>query len=221
MAPTSEQALTIANLKSSPSRARIPILSAQACIGFLVPVTHELAENADVIDALYRWRRAQMAAFLTVFSPTPEKTRNYLTAFSLPDPARILFLVADLHGRHVGHVGLCNIAAAGAEIDNVVRGEPVNNRDLMVCAHRTLLQWAFPNLDIPSAYLNVLAHNERALQTYCKVGFREVTQIPLAREEQDDGYRLIPACASNGGRAVASLVRMEIARDAFYREQSR
>ena len=64
-----------------------------------------------------------MTAFLTVFAPTPEKTRNYLNDFSLPDPARMLFLVADCDNRYVGHIGLCNIAADGAEIDNVMRGE--------------------------------------------------------------------------------------------------
>jgi hypothetical protein len=64
-----------------------------------------------------------MTAFLTVFDPTPEKTRHYLTAFSRPDPSRIRFLV-ERDNRPVGHIGLCNTAADGAEIDNVMRGEP-------------------------------------------------------------------------------------------------
>jgi RimJ/RimL family protein N-acetyltransferase len=223
MAPTPEQACVIAGLKSGLPRAMsIPILSAQASVaGSLVPMTYRLAEDPVVVDALFRWRRSHMTAFLTVFIPTLEKTRNYLTAFSLPDGARILFLIADRESRYVGHIGLCNIAADGAEIDNVIRGEPVDGPDFMVCAHNALLGWAFASLDIPLAYLNVLAHNERAIRTYRKVGFRAVSRTPLVREEQGGGYRLRPAFPSNGGSAEAALVRMEIPREALYRGQSR
>ena len=217
MAPTPEQARIVANLKSGLSEFSIPILSAQTSVtGFLIPITHRLAEDRAIVDALFRWRRAHMKAFLTVFTPTLEKTQNYLTDFSLPDPARILFLAADRASRHVGHIGLCNITADGAEIDNVVRGESVDNPDFMVHAHSALLRWAFSVLDIPLAYLNVLAHNERALRTYRKVGFREVARTRLVREEQDDGYRLRPASISNRDAAVATLARMEIVRGHWF-----
>lgn len=222
MAPTLEQARIVADLKCGRAQTPITILSAQnRMAGSLAPITHRLAGNPAIIDALYRWRRAHMEAFLTVFSPTPEKTRSYLTAFSLPDPARILFVIADCQGRYVGHIGLCNIAAEVAELDNVMRGELVDSPGFMVYAHRALLNWAFTRLNIPSAYLNVLADNERALRTYAKVGFREVARIPLVREEQADGYRLIPGDAVDAARPAATLVRMEIKRDAFYRGQAR
>lgn len=222
MAPTPEQARLVADLKCGALQAPIPILSAQNGVaGSVAPLTHRLAENPAIVDALYRWRRAHVRAFLTVFSPTLEKTRNYLTAFSLPDPARILFLIADCEGRYVGHIGLCNIAAEEAEIDNVLRGEPVDSPDFMVCAHRALLDWVFSRLNIRVAYLNVLADNERGLRTYAKVGFREVARIPLVREEQADGYRLIPGHVPDGARAAATLVRMELVSDAFDRGQAR
>jgi RimJ/RimL family protein N-acetyltransferase len=223
MAPTPEQARIVANLKSGPPHGMsIPILSAQASVaGFLTPVTHQMAENEAVVEALFRWRRSHMAAFLTVFIPTLEKTHHYLTSFSLPDAARILFLVADREHRYVGHIGLCNIAAEGAEIDNVVRGEPIDIPGFMVCAHNALLRWAFASLDIPLAYLNVLAHNRRAIRTYRRIGLRAVNRIPLVREEQDGGYRLRPACVPSSGGVEPMLVRMEIPREAFYRDQSR
>jgi RimJ/RimL family protein N-acetyltransferase len=155
-----------------------------------------------------------MAAFLTVFVPNLERTREYLSAFSLPDPARILFLIADRDRRYIGHIGLCNIAAGGAEIDNVIRGEPTDTPDLMVRAHNALLGWAFINLDIPLVYLNVLSDNARAMRTYEKVDLRRVSTTPLMREEREDGYRLVPA-RSGGSNAGVALMRMEIARDTF------
>lgn len=223
MRPTAEQARIIASLKSgSLPDMSIPIASAEgAAAGFLTPITYRLAEDATIIDALFRWRRSHMRSFLTVFDPTLEKTRNYLTGFSLPDDARILFLVVDSENRRVGHIGLCNIAPDGGEIDNVIRGEPVDVPGFMVCAHEALLRWAFASLDLPSAYLNVLADNMRAIQTYEKVGFRAVRRTPLLREEHEGGYRLRPIPGSSGNGTGPMLIRMEILRDSFYRKQSR
>jgi RimJ/RimL family protein N-acetyltransferase len=196
--------------------ARIPVWSVHgSTAGHLIPVTEERAQDPAIIDALFRWRKAHMAAFLTVFTPTPDKTRDYLTAFSLPDPGRILFLLADRAGRHVGHIGLCNITAADAEIDNVIRGEAVDTPDFMVRAHEALLRFAFVELGIASAYLNVLADNTRAIRTYRKVGFRAAGTTPLTREERDDGYRLRPAEKPQPNVRLPMLVRMEMARAAF------
>jgi RimJ/RimL family protein N-acetyltransferase len=223
MRPTAEQARIIASLKSgSLPDMSIPIASAEgAAAGFLTPITHQMAEDATIVDALFRWRRAHMKSFLTVFEPTYEKTRNYLIAFSLPDDARILFLVVNRENRHVGHIGLCNIAPDGGEIDNVVRGEPVDIPGFMVCAHEALLRWAFASLDLPLAYLNVLADNMRAIRTYEKVGFRSVGRTALAREEFDGSYRLKPVSGSSGNDTGPMLIRMEILRDSFHRKQSR
>jgi len=223
MRPTAEQARIIASLKSgSLPDMSIPIASGEgAAAGFLTPITYRLAEDATIVDALFRWRRSHMRSFLTVFDPTLEKTRNYLTGFSLPDDARILFLVVDSENRHVGHIGLCNIAPDGGEIDNVIRGEPVDIPGFMVCAHKALLRWAFARLGLPLAYLNVLADNMRAIQTYEKVGFRSVGRTPLLREEHEGGYRLRPVSGSSGNGTGPMLIRMEILRDSFYRKQSR
>jgi len=221
MTPTAEQARIVASLKSgSPPEVRITIASAEEAVaGFLTPITHQLAEDPEIIDALFRWRRSHMRSFLTVFDPTLEKTRNYLTAFSLPDHARILFLVTNRENRYVGHIGLCNIASDGGEIDNVIRGEPVGIPGFMVCAHQALLRWAFRNLEFPLAYLKVLDDNTRAIRTYEKVGFRAVGWTSLVREEHVGGYRLKPISGSSGGTGPV-LVRMEVLRDSFYRKQS-
>lgn len=212
MAPTAEQARIVSGLKSAAPRTfAIPILASDCVVGRLTPVTRDMAEDAAVVDALFRWRRASMTAFLTVFDPTPEKTHHYLTAFSLPDPARILFLI-EHEDRTVGHIGLCNIAADGAEIDNVMRGEPVEVAGFMRDAHIALLRWAFSALDVPVIYLNVLADNTRAVRAYERTGFRTVSRTLLRREDFDGGYRLVPA-ADDGVDSGRALLRMEIIRD--------
>ena len=222
MAPSPKQARIVASLKAAPPFAMsIPISSYGPVQGFLTPITHDLAEKPDVVDALYRWRKAHMAAFLTVFAPTREKTYDYLNAFSLPDPARILFLIVDPQKSYVGHIGLCNIAPDGAEIDNVIRGEHIDVPHFMVSAHRALLGWAFAGLDLPLVYLNVLADNARAIRTYESVGLRPIARSPLLREEFDGGYRLRPAPDQVAGEGAPSLLRMEMSRESLPAEQSR
>src|SRR3954466_5957782 len=116
MHPSSKQALLIAKLKTAPPLGQcIPVQAAEASVaGSLTPITEQLAVDPSLVDALFRWRREHMAAFLTAFVPTREKTRGYLLDFSLPDPARLLFVIKHLHNRSVGHIGLCNITPSGA-----------------------------------------------------------------------------------------------------------
>src|ERR1044072_2380662 len=222
MAPPPAQARIVAALKSGPPlKMSIPICSVDnSILGYLTPITRQMAEKQGIVDALYRWRRARMPSFLTVSIPPPEKPRRYLTEFSLPDAARILFLVTDCDSRYVGHIGLCNISPDGAEIDNVMRGEPINAPGFMVRAHAALLGWAFSTLDIPLAYLNVLADNSQAIRTYDKVGFHAAGTTALTREEFDGGYRLKPAPESDTGKTGPALVRMELRRDTFFANDS-
>jgi RimJ/RimL family protein N-acetyltransferase len=219
MHPSSEQAHLIANLKVAPPLDQlIPVHPADAGVaGFLAPVTEQMAFDPSLIEALFRWRREHMTAFLTVFVPTLEKTRGYLLDFSLPDPARLLFLIKDRHHRAVGHIGLCNIAPSGAEVDNVIRGEPVDVPNFMVLVHKALLDWAFSALDVPMTYLNVLDHNTRAIRTYQKVGFKVISRTPLIREDFKDGYKLVPT-KRHAGLARPMLLRMELQRDSFYQQ---
>ena len=91
----------------------------------------------------------------------------------------------------------------------------------MVLAHHALLHWAFSTFDIPSAYLNVLASNSRAIRTYEKIGLRPVGVTYLTREEFDGGYRLIPVSDSHATATASALVRMEISRDRHARADVR
>jgi RimJ/RimL family protein N-acetyltransferase len=212
----------VAGLKSAASSAWfLPIVhSSTGLIGVLRPITYELAGDASVLDALYRWRQAHMQAFLTRFTPSLDSTSKYLLSYSLPDSKRILFLIDDLTGRHVGHIGLCNITAASVELDNVVRGEPVDIPTFMVSAQTALLRWVFSQLDVPLAYLNVLQDNKRAIRSYSKTGFVPKARMPLGREETEGGHRLVPLSESVRGAPVGFLVRMELARESFGKEFS-
>lgn len=217
MTPVARQTQIVTELKNQDSSSTIPIKSETATrVGTLVPITHRMAADSRVIEAIFRWRRDNLNCFLSVFEPSIEKTRDYLTKFSLPDRSRILFLIESADGTAVGNIGFCNIAARSAELDNVIRGEKATPSHFMRYAQTAALHWAFHALDIDVVYLNVLAHNERALLAYKNIGFSETRRTPLVRQNSAAGYTLVPAPDAQRGPNQPELARMEIGRDFFY-----
>ena len=214
MAPSPKQILLISELKSGSGGITVRLQDG-SCIGLLLPVTLEAAQNDAIVRTLYRWRSAHLFSFLTAFTTSPESMKNYLLSISLPDPARILFLVKDANSALVGNIGLCNVSAVDAELDNVVRGERASPKEIMAHAQRTLLDWAFRVLEISRIYLHVLTDNARAIRAYENVGFSKVRYIPLTRKENADGYKLVPISANSSERQHAELVRMEISKATF------
>ncbi len=207
--PSPAQAALLDRVKRGEAYAEVTVLDDEGrTIGGLTPVTHAAAADPEVVDSLFRWRAASMRGFLTVFEPTPDKTRGYLRTVALGDPARILFLVRDARGRLVGNIGLCNVAPGEAEVDNVVRGERVGVPSFMTHVQRALVDWAAGALAVRRAYLNVLSDNSRAIESYRRAGYVETGRTPLLREDTADGYRLIPTPGAAQGDPA--LVRMEL-----------
>lgn len=207
--PTPSQTALLNGIRRGAVAAEIVVRDDEGrAVGVLSPITDALAADAAVVDSLYRWRAAAMRGFLTVFAPTPEKTRAYLHKIALADPTRILFLVRDLEGRPIGNIGLCNVAPGEAEVDNVVRGERVPVPGFMIHVQRALVDWASSALGSRRVYLNVLSDNPRAIESYRRAGYVETGRTPLAREDTADGYRLtpMPGAALN----EPTLVRMEL-----------
>jgi RimJ/RimL family protein N-acetyltransferase len=178
-------------------------------IARLVAINQDRAAHPAVVESLFRWRAAAMTGFLTVFEPTLEKTRGYLEKLVLVDPARILFLILDPAGRPVGNIGLCNITADEAEVDNIVRGERVETANFMAQVQAGLIAWAHRRLGVSRVYLNVLSDNERAVNSYLKAGYVETGRTPLTREPIEGGYRLVPT-PGGGDPAQPQLIQMRI-----------
>ena len=185
-----------------------PIVSSAGWkIGRSCLVTRERSSDPDTVDMLCRWRLKHKDHFLSVFDASPGSTRNYLETIYLTDNSRILFLLKEDHN-FVGNYGLANISAQSAEIDNVIRGEQVQNRSFMHQAQLALIHWASDALGIRAFHLHVLAENTRAIRHYEHVGFKAVSSTPLRRQDFDGGYRLIPD--PEGSPAQQALLRMAL-----------
>jgi len=156
--------------------------------GLLVPVCELHADDAELIATLGRWREENAFAFPTVFPVTAEGTARWLRAV-LEREDRILFLVADRHGHHVGHLGFTGAfeGVRELEIDNVVRGEGGGETGLMSRAMEALIGWAHDTLGPDRIHLRVFEDNEHAVRFYQRLGFRPNGTIDLRRDEAERG----------------------------------
>jgi RimJ/RimL family protein N-acetyltransferase len=168
-----------------------------------------MLDEPGLIDDLTRWRNQSMPFFLTQFSATEERTRQWLETISLPAADRILFVICDPAGNRFGNFGLCNIRPGSAEFDNVIRGRPSDTRSLMFHCGMAMLEWIFSGLGAETAELHVFSHNEKAIGLYKRLGFAGAESLPLRRTEEDGAvkYSIVDRSEANAG---FDYLRMEL-----------
>lgn len=157
---------------------QIPItLATGQHIGSLVAVSHATLAQNNVIDAFTRWRTTYGRFFLTQFTPTPERTRNWVKAI-LADERRMLFTIHSGDSL-VGHYGFRDLHEGSAELDNLLRGERGGNPGLMQATVLALSRWLFARLDVHTVFGNILADNPFALKLHTDAGFTLGDKRPL------------------------------------------
>lgn len=222
VASTVDQRRKVAALKSASSGLKIidVVSDTGQVLGSLQAITADDLKDDILLNRLCEWRRSAKHGFLTVFEPSAESTLYYLENISLPDPGRILFIVRDASSRPIGNIGLCNIAAGEAELDNVLRGEPAPAPLFMKYVIEAVLKFAFEDLGVQKVVLNVLSGNDSAIKSYLRVGFEVVRTQKLLRTDTDDGFKLTPSGEPwKDGEGLPGLVLMQID-DASFRQRT-
>lgn len=157
---------------------KIPItLASGQEIGLLVAVSNATLARNDVIDAFTRWRTTYGRFFLTQFTPTQERTRNWLKAI-LADERRMLFTI-HTGDFLLGHYGFRDLHEGTAELDNLLRGERGGHPGLMQATVLALSHWLFTRLDVHTVFGNILADNPLALKLHTDAGFSLGERRPL------------------------------------------
>jgi RimJ/RimL family protein N-acetyltransferase len=85
-------------------------------------------------------------------------------------------------GRHSSF----DFAQGTCEIDNIVRGKACAPKGIMWAAVKTLLDWAYAELQPREVQLRTLHDNTRALVLYHRLGFLPFALYPLKRIEGND-----------------------------------
>jgi perosamine synthetase len=176
--------------------------------GFLIPVSNVHEGDAKVLQKLTDWRNTNVHVYPTQFVATIESTKAWLKDRLLAVDERILFMVVDVRGKVVGHMGFngCLNNDFLFEIDNVVRGDSTAAKGLFSQALFALMEWARNALNVSGFFLRVMDDNPNAIDFYKRNGFVEGGRVPLIREERSGfvSYR----DATKGERPEKSFVRM-------------
>lgn len=184
-------------------------------IGELRQLTVADAGDEALMAALTRWREARGEWFLTRFKPTVDRTRSWIANVVTADPTRLMYVVAEAAGTAVGTIGFLHLDDDPVEIDNILRGERLGDRDLMFHALRAALSWAFARRPIAGIELFVLSNNERACALYRRLGFVDRRRFALTREEHRGEVRFVRGAELTATPAEPHLLEMYLSRSAF------
>lgn len=179
-------------------------------IGYLKPITKSLTSDKEVVEKLAKWRRMFKRYFLTQFTPTPERTKNWLDSVVMPSDNRILFLICTDSNEIIGNFGICDIGESQAELDNLIRGEKGGHSQLIYFAELALLKWIFEDLVIPTASLHVFSNNYKTIALHESVGFKIVANYPLSKQEFQDELKYAVCDSSNSEVVDFSYLEMKL-----------
>jgi RimJ/RimL family protein N-acetyltransferase len=143
------------------------------------------------VELLTEWRNQHVAAFLTEFVATSERTISWLSSTVRQSSSKVLFMIDDLEGCTFGYMGLDQIdwTSGRAEADAIVRGR-ASPPMAMQPALLTLLAWARGSLGLSEFTVRVRSDNP-AIRFYERCGFVETKRVPLRMEQLAEGRRWI------------------------------
>lgn len=182
--------------RSSDNLVLVPILDAEEhTIGFLHPITADFKTTiAGCVELLSSWRAENPTLSPTRFHVTHEGTERWINNLIINNDQRILFMIEDISGNYIGHMGFAgfNYAAQSADVDLVLRGKKNTAYGLMEHSIRALVRWGRQELELEHIGLDVLWDNAHAISFYERCGFQKGELIPLTREDTQGEIRWTP-----------------------------
>ncbi|MEI7481711.1 MAG: GNAT family N-acetyltransferase [Elusimicrobiota bacterium] len=152
-----------------------------ADIGTLRPITKMHLQSNDVIEKMTNWRNQYKVFFLSQFTATPARTKQWLEKVVLSNPSQLLFLIycgATLTGQY----GFKDLDGDSAFLDNLLRGERGGHPMLMKYAVSALAKWLFDAMQVNMVYGYTFANNAMALKLNRDVGFSCTEKFPLQKQ---------------------------------------
>ena len=188
----------------------IPILNDQNVrVGSLHAVAADYKETVpNCVELFAKWRKENPTISPSQFVITNERTEKWLNDLVIYNDNRIIFLIRDMKGRYVGHIGLAGFRyeQKTAEVDSVLRGEKDIEPGMMRYAMNALLQWGRERLK--HFDLEELSDNAHAVSFYERCGFVRDKLIPLVKVESPGEVRWVPSDrpAENADRYYLHMV---------------
>jgi RimJ/RimL family protein N-acetyltransferase len=152
----------------------------------LVPIGEWILTDTILIQDFSNWRAHNRNMYFAQFPESTDSMRQYLSKYTVRDPAFLLFLIESSEGAPLGHVGLKLINTKSAEIDSVMKSPSNTTRSLMDSCLKTLIDFAADSLELMGLQSEVISYNIRAIDLYSKNGFSEIHRSPLHRIQSEE-----------------------------------
>jgi perosamine synthetase len=159
----------------------------------LVPFSKFDLDSDHSLNLLASWRNENIIAYPTRSPITISGTKKWLEKAVLANPNRLLFWIVDSSLGRLGHIGVVvNPVSKNFEIDNVLRGIPIDNPGLMSSALSKIESVIEEEFSIESVCLKVLESNNHAAKFYLTHGYTAVGREDLVWEHLESGSQLVP-----------------------------
>jgi RimJ/RimL family protein N-acetyltransferase len=152
----------------------------------LVPIGEWILPDSSLIQDFSTWRAHNRDMYFAQFPESIDSMQQYLSKYTVQNPALLLFLIEGGEGDPLGHVGLKLIDTESAEIDSVMKSPSNTTPGLMDGCLKTLINFAADSLELMGLQLEVISYNTRAIDLYSKNGFSEIYRSPLHRIQSEE-----------------------------------
>jgi RimJ/RimL family protein N-acetyltransferase len=144
--------------------------------------------SQDNIKLITKWRKENWDAFLTKFEVTENNTKLWLENIC-KDTERILFSIY-VNNKNIGHIGIYkyNKKYQSVNIDSVLKGIQIPEKDLMKKVLDILFTWIFEKMNLKLVQLEVFTDNFKAINLYERAGMVTKNSVPIKKIKTEDGW---------------------------------
>jgi RimJ/RimL family protein N-acetyltransferase len=163
----------------------IPVFdSKKSIVAYLRPITVDYHKTIpSCVELMSKWRIENPTIGTGTFTVTNERTEHWLNNLVINNHNRIIFLISDFVGNHLGHIGYAafDYDRQSAEIDSVLRGVKDIIPGLMCFCMNSMINWGKNILKLKEITLKVFSNNTHAINFYERCGFTKNILIPLIK----------------------------------------
>ena len=142
----------------------------------MVPISQIHLNDDLIIKKLCEWRNKNSRFFVQNKKTDIAKTKIWMKKNLLNVKDKILFLVLKNGKTPIGHIGFANCLNKDMnfEIDNVIKGENLENKNIFSDVLQELINWANQTFYVNKFTLKVMHNNSRAINFYKKNNFKTI-----------------------------------------------
>lgn len=149
-------------------------------IAYLELITEIDIHNIELIEKITQWRDKYKACFLSEFTPTFEKTQQWLESAIIQNNNRLLFKIFTNENLLVGHIGAI-YKENYIEYDYYILGSKVEIKDFALTIARKFLLWVIEIEKVDYILGSVRWDNQHAINFHLRTGFVIYNEIPLKK----------------------------------------